>query len=291
MNSSSLTTREVARLCRVSDATVKRWESAGLIASERTNGGHRRFRAEDIARFQQKNLLGVKQKHGHNSVVIANTRRRPDKSLSDCSFFHALVSGSEEDAANRLINEFLNDTSLPQLFDGLVCRTLNHIGELWAESRLSVAQEHLATRTVMASILKLRSVVPVSDPCNELSFCMAVEGDFHEIPTHLAQITLENEGWEVMNFGANTPLYCIAEEVKRHKPKIICISATTMQNIERVSHDYNMFAKSIAKTGAKILLGGRSFSRDNLGSRFEAHYYPKNFTEVAQIAGELISNE
>jgi excisionase family DNA binding protein len=55
----SLTTKEVARLCRVSDATVKRWEEAGQIKSERTSGGHRRFRAEEIAKFQRKFGLGL----------------------------------------------------------------------------------------------------------------------------------------------------------------------------------------------------------------------------------------
>ena len=46
-----LTTKEVARLCRISDASVKRWENAGLLKSERTSGGHRRFRAEEIVIF------------------------------------------------------------------------------------------------------------------------------------------------------------------------------------------------------------------------------------------------
>ncbi len=54
-----LTTREVARLCHVSDATVKRWQDAGLLHSERTSGGHRRFRAEEIARFRREQGLGA----------------------------------------------------------------------------------------------------------------------------------------------------------------------------------------------------------------------------------------
>ena len=55
----SLTTRQVANLCSVSHATVKRWEDAGLLVSERTNGGHRRFRAEEVARFQLEQNLSL----------------------------------------------------------------------------------------------------------------------------------------------------------------------------------------------------------------------------------------
>jgi len=39
---------EVAKLLNVSVTTLKRWQSSGLIASERTSGGHRRFRESDV---------------------------------------------------------------------------------------------------------------------------------------------------------------------------------------------------------------------------------------------------
>jgi hemerythrin len=43
-----LTTAEAARELGVSVATLKRWAQSGLLPSERTEGGHRRFRAEDV---------------------------------------------------------------------------------------------------------------------------------------------------------------------------------------------------------------------------------------------------
>jgi excisionase family DNA binding protein len=83
------TTIEVARLCRVSDATVKRWEEAGLLKSERTSGGHRRFRVEEVARFQREQGLGLKQSHGDESVTkTTKTRARDKKNLRDLHFFN-----------------------------------------------------------------------------------------------------------------------------------------------------------------------------------------------------------
>jgi len=43
-----LTPGEVALMFRVDPKTVTRWASAGRIASIRTPGGHRRFRASEI---------------------------------------------------------------------------------------------------------------------------------------------------------------------------------------------------------------------------------------------------
>jgi excisionase family DNA binding protein len=284
----TLTTKEVARLCRVSHATVKRWEDAGLLVSERTNGGHRRFRAADVARFQREQDLGVKRNHGDESVVRAKTRRPADKNLSECTFFHSLVSGCEEEAADRLISDYLTGTPLTQLFDGLISRTLNRIGELWYQGKLSVAQEHLATQAVLSSIHKLRSVVPITESCDKLAICCAIEGDFHELPTHFAQMTLESLGWDVMNFGANTPLFSIADEILHHSPQIVCISSTVMENIERTSYDYKAFCEKISKQKTRILLGGNIFNDENIRSRFPAESYPKSFTEVARIAKQYV---
>ena len=43
-----MTPGEVAVLFRVDPKTVTRWAAAGRIASIRTPGGHRRFRADDV---------------------------------------------------------------------------------------------------------------------------------------------------------------------------------------------------------------------------------------------------
>src|SRR5215204_4117142 len=44
-----LTSKEAARVLGVSEASVKRWADSGLLPMEKTAGGHRRFRPEDVA--------------------------------------------------------------------------------------------------------------------------------------------------------------------------------------------------------------------------------------------------
>ncbi len=126
-----LTTKEVARLCRVSDATVKRWEDAGLLHSERTNGGHRRFRAEEVIRFQREQELGLKQSHGDESVTMASVRQPENKKFAGSSCFHSLLSGCEESFSNILITAHLDGTPLATIFDELICPAMRQIGELW----------------------------------------------------------------------------------------------------------------------------------------------------------------
>jgi len=277
------TTKEVARLCRVSDATIKRWEDAGLLRSERTSGGHRRFRAEEIARFQREQGLGLKTRNGDESAVQAATRRSINTNQSNSSLFHSLVAGCEEEAANILIGAHLRGAVLTKIFDDTVCPAMRRIGELWYNGDLSIAQEHIATRVVSNAVFKLRNVLPVPKMNGELAMCCALEGDFHELPTHLAQTVLENEGWEVLNFGASTPLYSLAEEVLHHAPKLICISATMVGDVERLSRDYKIFTEQIGKLKIPIVFGGRAFTDEQIRRRFPADLYARSFAELVNF--------
>jgi methanogenic corrinoid protein MtbC1 len=100
-------------------------------------------------------------------------------------------------------------------------------------------------------------------------------------------MTLESEGWDVMNFGANTPLFAIADEVQQHSPQMVCISSTIIENIERSSRDHQDFCKKISKQNVKLVLGGQIFEDENIRKRFPADYFPKSFTEVSDIAKQI----
>ncbi len=292
-----LTTKQVARLCRVSDATVKRWQDSGLLKSERTSGGHRRFRAEEVARFQQESNLGIKVCHGDESAQTAATRRRAKRSYSNfvdleegssaSLFFHALLAGREEEATNILINDFLHGQFLSQIFDTTITEAMRNVGELWMRGEITVAQEHLATRSTLNAVHKLRNIVPVAVNNGKVAMCCAIEGDFHELSTHLAQMTMESEGWEVLNFGANTPLYSFADEVLHHSPDLICISATILTDIDRLSRDYKEFHSKIAKLKIPIVLGGRVFEDERLRCRFPSELVASNFSALAQFTSSL----
>lgn len=281
------TTIEVARLCRVSDATVKRWEEAGLLKSERTNGGHRRFRAEEVARFQREQKLGLKQNHGDESIIKTPNRARDKKHFSDSAFLQSLVDGGEEAAANVCVRAHLEGKPLVEIIDRLVCPAMREIGDLWHRGEIGITQEHLATRTAISALYKLRSALSVPEMKNCLAICCAIEGDLHELPTLMAQMAIENEGLEVVNFGAATPLYSLAEEVERHAPDLVCISATVINDLERLSRDYKDFRKKTAKLEIPTMLGGRVFEDEHLRRRFESEFYARSFTEVAEFARKL----
>jgi len=201
-----------------------------------------------------------------------------------------LIDGGEEAAANFFITAHLEGKPLTEIIDRLICPAMQEIGELWHREEISVSQEHLATRTAISAIYKLRSALPVPKMKDGLAVCCAMEGDLHELPTLLAQIAIENEGLEVINFGAATPLYCLADEVVRHSPNFVCISAAVINDLERLSRDYKDFREKIVKLEIPVLLGGRVFEDEHIRKRFKSEFYARSFADVAEFARNLYKN-
>ncbi len=206
------------------------------------------------------------------------------------ALFQSLIDRGEEAATSIFITAHLEGKPLTEIIDRLVCPAMQEIGELWHRGEISITQEHLATRTAISAIYKLRSALPVPEMKSGLAVCCAMEGDLHELPTLLAQIAIENEGLEVINFGAATPLYCLADEVMRYSPNFVCISAAVINDSERLSRDYKDFREKIAKLRIPILLGGRVFEDEHIRRRFKSEFYARSFTDVAEFARNLYKN-
>lgn len=281
-NPNRLTTKEVARICKVSDATVKRWAAAGIIDSEKTNGGHRRFSAEDVARFQSEQGLGASRESGDNSFATATRRAKLRRDVGGSDLFRSMICGCDEEVANFLIQRHLEGEAIESIFDTAITKELERVGELWVQGKVSVADEHLASRSVAYALYKIRTILPKSEQKNKLAVCCSIEGDFHGLAVDFGRMVFESCGWSVLNFGANTPLFSLQEEMSVEKPDILCISAAMLFEVDRLTKDFEILLKMIDHERTKVIVAGRALDDLNMRKRFPADFYPRDFRQLAE---------
>lgn len=280
MRTASLTTRQVARLLNVSEATVKRWADDGVLTSEKTVGGHRRFGIESVAQLRrERNLQG----DAVDSVVKTKAKALP----SADDFLRLILAGDEVEAGAALVGAYLAHHSLDSIFEKTVTQAMHRLGDLWLEGSVTVADEHRATHVVLTALQKLRSVMVRSEPNGLTAICCACEGDLHELAVYLVALILESKGWKVINLGANTPLFSLREMVSRQRPQLVCISARTISDLDRAAAEFAQLRRVANKLEAKIVLGGEAFRNTNMRTRFPADFYPADFPALAEMAVKL----
>jgi excisionase family DNA binding protein len=280
MAAANLTTKEVARLLLVSEATVKRWADDGLLLPKKTAGGHRRFSIQSVALFRREQGLAPAAQSSGKRV---KKKTVPGRVPSAESFGDLLLSENEAEATAQLIDAYLQDHALATLFDTTITNAMHRVGDLWFNGTITIADEHLATRVMLSALQKLRSIVVPVQATGLKAVCCGVEGDLHELPIHLAEIIFESEGWDTSNLGPNTPLFTLRDMVAQKKPDLVCVSARSIVDLDRATTEYAQFRKTIEKINGTTVLGGEAFRDSNFRQRFPAEFYAESFSGLSKF--------
>ena len=280
----NLTTRDVAGLLLVSEATVKRWADDGLLIPQKTVGGHRRFSVQSIAR--------LRREQGMAPDALSPTKRTrkkmvPGRLPSAESFSELLLSDNEAEATAQLIDAYLQNHALATIFDTTITDAMHRVGDLWFKGTITIAGEHLATRVMLSALQKLRGIVVPGQATGLKAVSCGIEGDLHELPIHLAEIIFESEGWDISNLGPNTPLFSLRDMVAQKKPDLVCISARNIVDLDRATTEYAQLRKIVEKIKGTTVLGGEAFRDLNLRQRFPAEFYAESFGGLSTFVKEL----
>jgi len=284
MAAANLTTRDVARLLLVSEATVKRWADSGLLLPDKTVGGHRRFSIQSVARLRrEQGIAPVAQSPAKRVAkkIVSAELPSPD------NFSEVLLSDTEAEATATLIDAYLKGHALATLFDTTITKAMHRVGDLWFNGTITIADEHLATRVVLSALQKLRAIVVPRQATGLKALSCGIEGDLHELPIHLAEIIFESEGWAISNLGPNTPLFTLRDMVAQKKPDLVCISARSIVDLDRATTEYAQLRKIMEKVDGTMVLGGEAFRDSSLRQRFPAEFYAESFSGLSTFLKEL----
>lgn len=294
-----LTSRQAARVLGVSEASVKRWADSGLLPMEKTAGGHRRFRPEDLAAARRAGPDG-QESHLHRGRSAAGLRARAAQAseLTPAEearlveeTFSALVEGREEELSVLLVGLHLRGQSVGAIADGFLCAAMRRVGDLWHAGAISIAQEHVATRTAEAALQQFRAALGTPAGRTTRALCCSVEGDFHELPLRLAALTLEACGLAVFNFGANTPFSALTEASERFRPDLVCVSSTILVGLDRAAREYAEFYQTARRVRARVVLGGAGFADAGLRRRLPADLHADSFRRLEEFVTPPVAEE
>src|SRR5471032_1967973 len=253
MTADVLSTRQVATLLGVGEATVKRWADAGEIGCFRTPGGHRKFRLRDVTTF-------VHERHYQASGLLPGGVPAEASELGNAavSYFEAAaLRGDAPALVSQLSLLRLRGTELPELFDQVVAPALQRVGDAWEKHKLSVAEEHVAAQSVIDAIARAQ---PLAEPPGEpvrpdrgVAIVAAVAGEQHDIPARMAACLLRARGFEVLAPLAQTPARDLADLMLRSRAALVVLSSTVKDDV----HEQVAMAVTAARdAGGRVVVGG-----------------------------------
>ena len=131
------------------------------------------------------------------------------------------------------------------------------VGDLWADGRITIAEEHLATSISRRVVMLQREVFRVVRQRSSQRVVLAgAQGEHHVVGLEMAASLIVHAGYDVLMLGADLPVSELAAAVARHRPVVIGFTAATARSASNLPAAFEAVRRVSPEMG--IVVGGRA---------------------------------
>jgi excisionase family DNA binding protein len=241
-----LSTRELAQMLLVSEATVKRWTDGGLIPCSRTPGGHRRFHRADVEAFSRSHGLGG-ERPGTAEATVSETLRL---ALSlDLPGLERMAVGAIE-----------RGMSVEALCDEVLSPALVEIGHQWADGSAGIGDEHLVTSSISDLLSRLRILFEGRPLIGFRALVACAPGERHDIVSRMLSLCLRARGYLTVQLGADTPFGEVARVALARGIDVVALSGSNAsQDVTHMRQGVASLWGQLQPAGIELFVGGTAF--------------------------------
>lgn len=136
-----------------------------------------------------------------------------------------LLADGDDELAAWALRHALSEAPRTVVFDGLLRDAMELVGERWESGQWSVAEEHLASRTLLRALEQIRPPMSPESRIGPLAVLAGVTGEQHMIGLVCLEQVLAEAGWTVANLGADLPSSDLGQFVARNDVALVALSA------------------------------------------------------------------
>ena len=239
--------KSVGQLTGLSTHVIRKWEERyQLLHPDRGTNGYRLYSEDDIQllmyiRGQIENGQTIGQlahlglphlQHAMNHSPIDIHSLPPEFQPSALT----LISSArrlDHPTAESSIHTLVSQLGLEEALHRVLFPVLRILGDLWHQGQLSIAAEHLVSRTIRHHLANALRQNHHSDYPTVIIAC--APGNFHEIGAMTSVFLLQKHGWNTVYLGVNTDIDLIRLACERRQGKLIILS-TVLEQPEKEFH-------------------------------------------------------
>ena len=202
--------------------------------------------------------------------------------------YHAILAGKAEEAVAATKSALEEGASPQTLIQEQMISAMTALGKNFEEGKAFVPQLLMAGRAMKAALSvveKERGDVKVERAGRVV--IGTVKGDLHDIGKNLVASMLEGCGFEVVNIGIDVSAAQFIEEVKRHHPDILCMSALLTTTMSYMKEVIDALEQAGIRHLVKVMVGGAPVTQ-RFADEIGADGYSENANSAVILAKKLL---
>ncbi|MCB9420485.1 MAG: corrinoid protein [Ardenticatenaceae bacterium] len=200
----------------------------------------------------------------------------------------AVIEGNMNDIVDMTEDALDEGLNAKEILDNGLMPGMDHVGVEFKAGNMFVPEVLRSARTMQASMDILKPLLAESGAKMIGKILMGtVKGDMHDIGKNLAGMMCEGAGFEVIDLGKDIAPETFVEEVKKHQPDIIGMSALLTTTMRMMEQTIKALAEAGLRDQVKVMIGGAPVTQ-NFADQIGADGYASNAAAAAELAKRLV---
>ncbi len=167
-----------------------------------------------------------------------------------------LLADGDDELAAWALRHALEGQPRVAVYDGLLRRAMELVGERWQSGRWTVAEEHLASRTLLRALEQVRPPMRPELRVGPLAVLAGVAGEQHMIGLVCLEQLLAEAGWSVANLGADLPSSDLGHFVEHNDVALVALTANAARRQPAAADAIRAVRAAAGERQVPVLLGG-----------------------------------
>lgn len=210
-----------------------------------------------------------------------------EKEILDALYEHVLdgnADASVEDVEKGLV-EGVAATAL--LYDSMI-PALEEVGALFESGVIFLPEMLISANAMKAAMSLLRPhLADVAAETIGTYLIGSVAGDIHDIGKNMCGVMLESAGFKVIDLGVNVPTGVFVDQIERHKPDIVGMSAFLTTTVPELEHNLAALKEAGLRDSVKVMVGGAPVTAQ-LAADIGADGYAPDASATARAAKTFV---
>ena len=142
------------------------------------------------------------------------------------SYVNLQLRGDRREALQFVDRLVLEGHSIADIQQHVIAAAQREIGRMWEDSRIGVAQEHMATAISQLALAQLYRHAQPLPARNRKVVVACVEGELHDFPARLVADALDLAGYDTRFLGADVPTGSLINVLEQESPNLLALSIT-----------------------------------------------------------------
>ncbi len=180
--------------------------------------------------------------------------------LAAPEFLASLLADGDDDMAAWILGQALADRPRAEVYDDVVRRAMQVVGDRWEKGQWSISAEHLASVALRDALARLRRTSDEPETRIGPTAVLATPaGEQHSAGLACLAQVLEDDGWHVENLGPNVPADDLVDFVSNRQVDLIALSVGREESLPALRETIDALAAADGSAARlPVMVGGRA---------------------------------